>query len=876
MRRFYFFFQFIMAAAVMLAQESPCDSLFERARDYDHLYDFRKSYEKFSEAKECYSDKGLQTEVARCLNEMAWLMSELNKPDSAVILYSEAESLAISNHDTVLALSILRTERRFFYYQNDVQSRTRIALLIDSLQEGITDVMTVFEYDVKDCREAMDFYKDYEQAEYCLLRHRHLFSQLSDEERRYCNGEIDILMRDMRRKQKRYDEAIEHGIRYLNYRRNTPKVTDVSLAMQYLYLSDIYSLIGDTANTVLYADSTMDCARKYENPAISSAFGTATAVALQRVGRYGKAIDILEWSDSTIMLSDQRTLDDILTIRLAKTVVSYREQRFEECVRYYDAAIDLSRQQYGEHSEDYSRDLYNFSKVLALTHDYSRASEYAIISSQILREVVRNKIQAVSSTDFLAYWPEVSNRLFNISSIALSAGETSGPLALAAYESLLFSRSLLLESSLSIDKMVMGSGDIEAQMLFGKVKTMKSRLALMQKDRKTKSEAIASLKDSIVLAEHRLTVRIPSYGAHAGFLDNTHADVRKALPKRSVLVEFFDFYRPSDKKQTYVAFVVDSKRKNPLLLPLFTQNELDSILDGQRISSLYSAEHNNAARKLIWDKVAPYIPKGYNVYYVPSGILSQVSPEAFLSDNGHLLSERNDFYRLSSARELFRLSSRMDTPSQVSLYGGLTYDTTVFDNNYEYLPESAVEVSDIASLLATRCQKVSVLTGSGGTKASLLDLSGHSPAILHIATHGYYFTPDEAQQVELVKGYKDAMMLSGLIMSGSNVSANEISRLDLSATRLVVLSACQSGVGRATSEGLYGLQRAFKQAGVHTLVMTLWNIDDNVTQQFMAKFYERLIATSWDKHRAFREARSFIAGKYPDSPNLWACFVMID
>lgn len=873
MRRFYFFVQFLMVAAVVLAQGSPCDSLFEQAREYDHLYDFRKSYDKFSEAKECYSDKGLKTEVARCLNEMAWQMSELNEPDSAVLYYAEAESLAISNRDTVLALSILRAERRFFYYQNDVQSRTRIALLIDSLQEGITDVMTLFEYDVKDCREAMDFYKDFEQAEYYLLRHRPLFSQLSEEDRRYCNGEIDILMRDMRRKQKRYDEAIEYGIRYLNYRRNTPKVSDVSLAMQYLYLSDIYSLISDTANTVLYADSTMDCARKYENPAISSAFGTATAVALQRVGHYDEAIDILDWSDSTIMLSDQKTLDDILTIRLAKTVVSYREQRFEECVRYYDAAIDLSRQQYGEHSEDYSRDLYNFSKVLGLTHDYARASEYAILSSQILRDVVRSKIQTVSSTDFLAYWPEVSNRLFNISSIALNAGESSGPLALAAYESLLFSRSLLLESSLFIDKMVMNSGDSEAQMLFDKVKAMKSQLALMQRNKKTKSEAIASLKDSIVLAEHRLTAHIPLYGAHADFLDKTHADVRKALPKRSVLVEFFDFYRSSDKKQTYIAFVVDSKRKYPLLLPLFTQNEFDSILGGQRVSSLYSAEHNNAARKLIWDKIAPYIPKGHNVYYVPSGVLCQVSPEAFLSDNGRLLSERNDFYRLSSARELFRFSSRMDAPSHVSLYGGLTYDTTVFENNYEYLPESAVEVSDIVSVLDTKCQDISVFTGTEGTKVSL---SGKSPDVLHIATHGYYFTPDEAQEVELVKGYKDAMMLSGLIMSGSNVSANEISRLDLSATQLVVLSACQSGVGRATSEGLYGLQRAFKQAGVHTLVMTLWNIDDNVTQQFMAKFYERLVATSWDKHRAFREARSFIAAKYPDSPNLWACFVMID
>lgn len=875
MRRISLLMLSMMMTVMAFAQDSPCDSLFAKAREYDELYNFQDAYETFSAARDCYSEYGLTSDVARCLSEMAGQMSELNENDSAIVLFSEAESLAISNHDTMLALSILRAERRFYYYLGDVQSRTRIALLIDSLQEGISDVMTIFEFDVKDCREAMDFYKDFDQAEYYLLRHRNLFSQLSEEDRMFCNGEIDILMRDLRRKQKRYDEAIEYGLRYLNYRRNNPKVTDVSLAMQYVYLSDIYSFVNDTVNTVLYADSTMDCAIKYENPAISSAFGTATSIALQRVGQYEKAIDILEWSDSTIMLSESRTLEHILNIRLAKTIVSYREQRFDECVGYYDAVIDLSRQKYGEHSEDYSRDLYNFSKVLGLTHDYARASEYAILSSQILRDVVHDNLQAVSSTDFSAYWQDISNRLFNISSIAVNAGELSSPLTLAAYESLLFSRSLLLESSLTIDNLVMNSGNGEAQELYESVKTMKANLKKVQKNNNN-ADAIANLKDSIITAEHRLTVLIPSYGTHADFLDQKHSDIVKSLPRHSLLVEFFDYYRPSDKQQVYLAFVVDPKREYPLLLQLFAENEFDSILDGQRISSLYSPEHNQRARRLIWDKIAQYVPKGYDVYYVPSGILHQVSLESFRADNGQLLSKRNDFFRLSSGRELLRFDRQVSLPMNIQLYGGLTYDTTLFENNYEYLSGTADEVKDISAIAVAGGADVTMLSGDEGTIASLMALTHKAPKIIHIATHGYYFTPDEAQEVNLVKGYTDAMLLSGLIMSGSNISANEISQLDLSSASLVVLSACQSGIGNSTPEGLYGLQRAFKRAGVRTLVMTLWNIDDKVTRRFMARFYERLVATGWDRHRAFREARSFIIKQYPESPNLWACFVMID
>ena len=136
------------------------------------------------------------------------------------------------------------------------------------------------------------------------------------------------------------------------------------------------------------------------------------------------------------------------------------------------------------------------------------------------------------------------------------------------------------------------------------------------------------------------------------------------------------------------------------------------------------------------------------------------------------------------------------------------------------------------------------------------------------------------------------MLLSGLILSGGNaawggkelpsgtlggvLTANNIARLDLSNTDLVVLSACQSGQGEATTEGLYGLQRAFKKAGVGTMVMTLWQVNDNETTEFMIAFYEALVETDWDKHKAFKIAKKKMRIKYPDDPNCWAVFVMLD
>lgn len=172
-------------------------------------------------------------------------------------------------------------------------------------------------------------------------------------------------------------------------------------------------------------------------------------------------------------------------------------------------------------------------------------------------------------------------------------------------------------------------------------------------------------------------------------------------------------------------------------------------------------------------------------------------------------------------------------------------------------------------------------------------MNAHSPRILQLYTHGFYYTPDRASGIDYLKGFTDAMQLSGIVLSGGNaawtgkelpegvrggiLTAGTIAGMDLSGTELAVLSACQTGLGKATPERLYGLQRAFKKAGVGTVVMSLWEISNNVSQEFMTTFYERLMAqpNGWDKLKAFRETKAIIRSRHPE-PYYWAAFVMLD
>ena len=131
------------------------------------------------------------------------------------------------------------------------------------------------------------------------------------------------------------------------------------------------------------------------------------------------------------------------------------------------------------------------------------------------------------------------------------------------------------------------------------------------------------------------------------------------------------------------------------------------------------------------------------------------------------------------------------------------------------------------------------------------------------------------------------MNYSGLLLSGCNnaeipqgvedgiLSAKEISYLDFRKTDLVVLSACETGLGKVSSEGVFGLQRGFKKTGVNTIVMSLWPVNDYATQLLMTDFYKNL-ASGMSKHDAFLSAQKFLRGKSGVTPQHWAAFIMLD
>jgi CHAT domain-containing protein len=188
------------------------------------------------------------------------------------------------------------------------------------------------------------------------------------------------------------------------------------------------------------------------------------------------------------------------------------------------------------------------------------------------------------------------------------------------------------------------------------------------------------------------------------------------------------------------------------------------------------------------------------------------------------------------------------------------------------------EVNEIAALLQKRMWQTEVLIAEKASEGALKNV--RNPQILHLATHGF-FVPSTGEQNQ--PAYLEAMLQSGIILASANrplpgqedgiLTAYESMNLDLDSTQLVVLSACETGLGTIEAgEGVYGLQRTLKVAGAQTILMSLWKVDDMATQELMLLFYQKWIKTS-SMHSAFRWAQQELRKKYPQS-YYWGAFVM--
>lgn len=459
-----------------------------------------------------------------------------------------------------------------------------------------------------------------------------------------------------------------------------------------------------------------------------------------------------------------------------------------------------------------------------------------------------------------------------------------------AYNVLLLTKQLTLNTAESIRRIVAHSGDENLNRKWTELTEIDDAI--------TKNMAAGLPVDDLMTRKNSLYTQISVDANLVGDISaNLHAEwvpVRDALSDKDCAVEFTTFRNPG-AQDTYVAFVLTAG-KAPDVIPLFEADEIATADPATPDSTFYDK---------IWGPIVSAVPGVKNIYFSPAGALHLLGIEYLPLHDGAIMADRFNMYRVSSTRNL--TEKRAPAHRNAAIFGGINYDNMLPEEAAQpapdlqrdmdaliecldeetragvaYLPGTKSEADTISALLSPWTD-VKLFIGDVGTESNVKSFSSNSPSILHLATHGFYWTEKEAGMTnglsflssvrnKAVSQADRDMSRSGILLSGANntlkgrnrnvfddgiLTAKEVSALNLANSDLIVLSACQSALGEVSGEGVFGLQRGFKQAGANSIMMSLWKVDDQATRLLMTKFYENLVAGK-SKQKSLNDAVKYL------------------
>jgi CHAT domain-containing protein len=485
--------------------------------------------------------------------------------------------------------------------------------------------------------------------------------------------------------------------------------------------------------------------------------------------------------------------------------------------------------------------------------------------------------------------------------------------AKSCYNAALFSKGILLGSSIEFAKLLTESSDKNLLLQYYQLLDLKQQIVT----KVSLHQNIDSLSQLSEKVERELVRKSHEFGDYTNKMHIKWEDVQHNMQSNDIAIEFIDFPVGEDSI-IYSAIILRKDWAQPKMITLFEEKQLLPFINTPPKKD-YSIIKDHKIFTLIWGRLLPLIDSNDNVYFAPTNLLHKIAVEYLPINDSIRINQKFKMNRVSSTKQLcFR--QEHETMDSSVLYGGLKYS---LDNNtliresrkypqkergvnyisekgssWDDLAKTKNEVDTINNLLKNNKIVTLLYTGSVGNEESFKNLSGRDYSIIHIATHGFFYTLDKTSKKEYFNFgnnqslIKNPLLRSGLILAGANtawsgkllpngvedgiLTAQDVATLNLRKTNIVVLSACETGLGEITSEGVFGLQRAFKKAGVQTLVMSLWNVDDDATAIFMISFYKHLLSGS-SKQMALLKAQQTIRSidKYK-SPFYWSAFIMLD
>jgi CHAT domain-containing protein len=503
----------------------------------------------------------------------------------------------------------------------------------------------------------------------------------------------------------------------------------------------------------------------------------------------------------------------------------------------------------------------------------------------------------MSESEKTKYWDMLFPRFQRFYNYALEAAATDNNLLTGLCEYWLATKGLLISSSKKVSEAILNSGNETLLQDYTAWIDLKEQLtSLYSYSKEELAEQginLDSLQNEANGMEKKISEKSKEFSQFYFTGKVSLKEIQSKLKTDEALIEVIrlrNFDQVLGDSSRYIGLVINKETVKPQVVMLADGPAMDGKYAKNYRLMMKNKMNDEKSFGYYWEPFEATVKGKKKIYLSLDGVYNQVNLYTLKKPGGNFLINQYDFILLGSGRDLLKKNdNKNNTVKKATLIGFPDYGA----GNIPELPATKTEVDGIDKVLKSSGYQVSSLTQEKATESNLK--SAQKISILHIATHGYFL--QDVQKVSWPIGIsadnaKDNVLLrSGLMLTGASeadkhtagldnnsngiITSYEAMNLNLKDTKLVVLSACETGLGEIKAgEGVYGLQRAFLVAGAEAIVMSLWKVDDVATQQLMNNFYTNWVKNN-DIEKAFKQAQLQLMTKYKE-PFYWGAFVMME
>ena len=613
---------------------------------------------------------------------------------------------------------------------------------------------------------------------------------------------------------------------------------------------------------------------------------------------------------------------------------------YNKAISFYHEALIFREKHLGISNIDCGNTLMGLYINHWKTHNKLLAATTFSKSCSIYISYYITQSTSLSESDRAQFWATLKDNYETYHSFCLDAKDSIPEVVAQAYNNQLNTAGILLQGTEKVKQAIQSSGDSSLLQLYETWRIQKKQIANWTTwDSLRLANSGIDLKAEEEKAnewEQELARKSVEFREATDTTAITWQQVQQSLQAGDAAVEivrFRKYNRDFTDTVYYAALVLTPETKeNPIYVFLPNGNKMDSLWFNKYREYIEKHSKTNHINEEDTVHYARYLKailaacgNATHIYFAADGVYHKLNLNTFWTEKGQYVAQQWQIHQLASTRELVKKNQEKPIPTQLTaaLFGNPSFDmnkeewlqaaapyhqgetASIFrgglegdrEENLKALPGAEEEVKAVGELLKNKGFEVKTYLNKMALEEEIQALK--SPTIVLFATHGSFQAGSSMPKSTGYNIANDPMYQSVLFFAGAKntlsdslslekilaapehedgiLHAAEAANLRLEGTELVVLSACETGLGQIQNgEGVYGLQRAFRIAGAKDLLMSLWKVDDQASKEFTTLFFQNWIDKKMSKYEAYRITQLALIQKYPHEPKKWGGFILME